>query len=263
MKEGSTHRDGREGWVEALSKGVPLALTVGAVLVYGLVTLAYSQFYDELGVRPSEVGLQYGQGLSGIPGVAVVVIGASVILFALFVLILVIVAVLRRVTRVIRPSGPKKGEKTLGHPPKHESVWPLWLAKPRAIWLTAVSIVGVVTLLALVTFLQRANSQADDVKRGEFVEPLRKLGIEILSFRADPARVVPLAPERDPPSILDRLSKVPRGLFYLGRSGGTVVIYDSRSQHVWQIPSSSVTVEESNCETKKSRNDVLCKRPTG
>jgi hypothetical protein len=59
----------------------PAIVAVGAALVYGLLIVPYSEFYAELGVRPSEVGLELGPGLGGIVGIAVLVILALIVLF--------------------------------------------------------------------------------------------------------------------------------------------------------------------------------------
>ncbi|HEV2061050.1 MAG TPA: hypothetical protein VGR11_16990, partial [Solirubrobacteraceae bacterium] len=56
---------------------IPAIVAVGAALGYGVLILSYSEFYAELGVRPGDVGLEFGPGLGGIAGVAVLLIGGG------------------------------------------------------------------------------------------------------------------------------------------------------------------------------------------
>jgi hypothetical protein len=57
-----------------LVDGVPAALALGALTVYGVLIAGYSQFYAELGVRPTEVGLVFAPALGGIAGTTVVLV---------------------------------------------------------------------------------------------------------------------------------------------------------------------------------------------
>jgi hypothetical protein len=57
----------------------PVGVALGAGVVYGLLILAYSEFYKELGVRPADVGLDYGRGLGGAAGLALLAVVVFVV----------------------------------------------------------------------------------------------------------------------------------------------------------------------------------------
>jgi hypothetical protein len=44
------------------------AIALGGSIVYGLLTLAYSQFYGALGVDPQDVGLSFANTLARLAG---------------------------------------------------------------------------------------------------------------------------------------------------------------------------------------------------
>jgi hypothetical protein len=138
---------------------VPLTFALGAVLVYGFLILTYSQFYAELGVRSSEVGVQYGPGVGGIAGVALVLIVFAGLPAAIYAL------AARRY--------PK-------------------LATHRAIALAAAVILVGVCALTVAFFVKEADDRADRVKKGAPLEPVRFIGLEILSMGADLASLRPV-----------------------------------------------------------------------
>ena len=168
--------------LEDISGALPAVLAVGAALVYGLLIVAYSEFYPELGVRPSDVGLQYGPGIGGIAGVALLLVIAAAISLILFVAARSIVEALTG-TELAR--------------------------RGRRVVIAASAAVLVVCLLGAVGFAMWANDRADDVKAGKVVEPYRFLGIELLSVRADLVHVKPTGSTADGGSVLARATSAP------------------------------------------------------
>ena len=238
----STGKAGREGRASAPSDGspepdknildeiaraLPAALAVGTALVYGLLILAYSEFYSELGVRPSEVGLQYGPGVGGIVGVAIVVVIVVVLSLLLFFI----------GSRAYARRAPEK------------------LPRPRSpVFVLTVSLaVTLVCVLVAGLFARAANTRADRVKQGLPVEPVRIAGIELLSVRADLADVKPTDPNSAPSPVLEEL-RGSNKLLYLGRTSNTLVLYDAHTQSSWQVPASAVAVRVANCETRRAED---------
>jgi len=209
--------------VEEVTSALPAALALGAALVYGLLILAYSEFYSELGVRPSEVGLQYGPGVGGIAGVAIVLLVVVVISLLLFV--------------IVRRAFPRIAAKE-----SEEGRSPLFLA-------TVCLVVVSVCISVAALFARAANSRADRVKLGLPVEPVRIAGIELLSVRADLAEVTPTDLNARPSSGLEHLRGREK-LLYLGRNSGTLVLYDANTQSSWHVPASALAVRVANCETR-------------
>lgn len=211
--------------LEDISGALPAVLAVGAALVYGLLIVAYSEFYSELGVRPSDVGLQYGPGIGGIAGVALLLVIAAAISLILFV------AVRRIVEALTGTELARRG---------------------RRVVIAASAAVLVVCLLGAVGFAMWANDRADDVKAGKVVEPYRFLGIELLSVRADLVHVKPTGSTADGGSVLAGLHRRQKRLRYLGRNAGTLVFYDTKMQSSWHVPASMLAVHVANCETQRA-----------
>jgi hypothetical protein len=211
--------------LQEIAGALPAALAVGAALVYGLLILAYSEFYSELGVRPSEVGLQYGPGIGGIAGVAIIVV-------------LVVVAsllVFFAARSVYRNRVPKE----------------LRRARSPVLVLTICLVVSLFCIGVAMLFTRAANTRADQVKQGLPVEPVRIFGLEFLSVRADLANVKATNLNAAPTPVLKKLRGREK-LLYLGRTSSTLVLYDANAQSSWHVPASAVAVRVANCETRRA-----------
>lgn len=206
---------------------VPVVLAIGAALIYGLLVLAYSEFYRELGVRPGDVGLDYGRGIGGAAGITIALLAVAGIAAILY---LALLGVGNRRSRDFSKGG---------------------------LALVALVAIGVVCVVGVVPFARFANSRADQVKNGRALEPIGFLGVEMLAVRADPAKLQPIGRS---PAQLKLLRRVrDHRLFYLGRSATTMVIYDQTTQRALYLPAATIMVETSNCETSKNLDDE-CKR---
>ena len=215
--------DDRKSLRDFALKAFPVGAALGAGAVYGLLILAYSTFYKELGVRPADVGLDYGRGLGGAAGLALV----AVVIFA------VPAGAYLLVSRSLR----KRHSSSTHRIRPHHVVG----AIGGVVWL-------IVVLGLVAVFLWKANDWADAVKQGKAVNPANVFGIELLAVRADPARVQPIG-ERAQASPMVK-SLYGRELMYLGRTASTVVLYDPDIEHAIHVPAAMVMVETSNCETK-------------
>ncbi len=202
-------------------------LAIGAALIYGLLVLAYSEFYRELGVRPGDVGLDYGRGIGGAAGITIALLAVAGIAAIAYL------ALLRM--RKERSAGFSKG----------------------ALALVALIAIAIVSLVGVVPFARFANSRADQVKNGRALEPIGVFGVEMLAVRADPATVEPIGRSVAQVKLLRRV----RGhrLFYLGRSATTMVLYDQTTQRALYLPAATIMVETSNCETRKNQ-DAACRQ---
>jgi hypothetical protein len=246
-----------------VAAALPAALAVGAAAVYGVLIVAYSQFYSELGVRPSEVGLEYGPGLGGIAGMAIVifvVVGFSTLCAYLWI-------------HFLKESVAGVNELDSEHAAEREPIQTAELMAPDRFgryrtWVISV-FVAINCAVLLYIFIGLANSRADDAKHGRPVEPIEWLGVEILTLRADLTRVVPADPKAVETQAYEQLTAPNatgkrRTLLYLGRSGGTLVVYEVDRQSAWHLPASSFAVRALNCETKLPGRDPACsKSPSG
>jgi hypothetical protein len=205
---------------------LPATLAIAGVLVYGVLIVAYSEFYAELGVRPAEVGLEFGPGLGGLAGVAIILI--------------VLVALSTALTLLcVRFFGQALPE-----------------LKRIRLLLLGLNVIAVSAVL-LVAFSQLANDQADNAKDGSPVQPFRLLGLEILPFRADLARVELADPKAAEADVYEEVEGADK-LFYLGRADGAVVLYEPGRQSSWRLPASAFAVRTLNCETTKPNRDPAC-----
>ena len=225
-------QEDREALRDFALKAFPVGVALGAGAVYGLLILAYSEFYKELGVRPADVGLDYGRGLGGAAGLALL----AVFVFAVPAGFYLLITLVRK--RRSSSTAPETGG-----------------IRPHRVLAVFGGVVWLFLIVALVAvFIWRANDWADAVKKGKAVNPANLLGIELLAVRADPARVQPLGERARASQVLTGLHG--RELMYLGRTPSTVVLYDPKREHAIHVPAAMVMVETSNCETKFNTEPV-------
>jgi hypothetical protein len=204
-------------WREVLGHA-PAVLVVGAVLMYGYLSICYERFYGFLGVDPNDVGLSYTGTLARSSG---------------FVVVYVLLAYL----------GFAMGQDVLelrdmpGRPLVRTSM------------ITGFALVGLLVVGGAIWPPLAAGVSADDVKAGRPVGPLLFPAplppIPILAIHADPATVEPAGKPGDAPAA-ERLRG--RKLLYLGQSGGTVVLYDAAAQQAVYVAAGSIVLHVANCD---------------
>jgi hypothetical protein len=210
---------------------IPAIVAVGAGLAYGVLIVAYSEFYAELGVRPGEVGLELGPGLGGIVGVAVLLILALCVLFLYAVVI----------SRWLAPASSSEAGK-----------------RPRTVLIAPLIVGGLITVVVIgLVLIDDARDAAARARMGRPVGPLTLLGLEVVALRADRADVRLADPKAAQSETYLALRDRTR-LMYLGRSGNTIVLYDPDRQSSWQIPASLFTVRTVNCEEHVEIRDPVC-----
>jgi hypothetical protein len=146
------------GWVVA---NMVAALTLVAVVLYGLVSLGHQTFYSQFGLAPQDVGLGYGEALARASG------------FALYVLLVVALAFV--------------------------SAWIGGVSRaPRTRRWTRLNIALVVfgVVLLAITVVVISRDAANAAKRGESVRPMLAVGTGI---RAEPVELAWI--ERPPDTL--------------------------------------------------------------
>jgi hypothetical protein len=243
-QRGQTRSDTKEVLAAAAS-----IATLGSALIYGLVALGYSEFYRELGITPQDVGVEVGKTLGDAVGLAILLTAVSLLL----ALLLYIVWRL-----AVRSEGLRESVKRLR--------WTAWLFAQGKLRQFNVLFILAALLSFLVTAIairDLANTRADDVKKGRPVEPLRIgpglrdfIPLEVLDVHADP--VLAIASLRSGEGVPPRLEDAQKDghLFYIGRSTGSAVLYDARTQHSFVVPATSLVFELSNCETKLNEDEA-------
>lgn len=236
---------GRAPLWERLAEHGALLLALAGLAVYGILVLAYSEFFQELGINPADVGVDYGKTLGGAAGLALV---ATIV-------VLVAAAWLVRgaIGKLLQPD--------------REPLTGAWLTQ------ITVAIATAVLLASLILLHNKADSYADRIKSGRRVEPYRlsKIpllnDIELLAIRSEPAIVRPIQRRRTLPkcgrenagrSALEKLACRSR-LLYLGQSKGVTVVYDPIQQRALYIPTAAALVATVNCETRRAQHFRLCK----
>jgi len=209
-------------WLDQAQKITALVALAG-VLIFGVLLLAYGQFYRELGVSLNDVGVEYGKALGGAAGLTIV------LLFATGIVAAVVWFAAGRVGR-------------------HVSVVP-----------TMFGTFALLALIAAVGLPRWANARASAVKHGKPVESVRILGVEILSVRAAPA-VVQIAQGDQASELSKSVRALEQPLFYLGQGRGQVILYDQPKQQAIFIPQNLVALlRVTNCETHRSPAKI-CKQ---
>lgn len=227
------------GWV---SEHTLAALTLIGLVAYGVIQLAYVQFYGRLGVDPDEVGFDYVHTLSqSVPTVAVIIASYTVLAgFAVFALYLLLDG-LQRVARRYR--------RRTGEPEARQSLADSWLSRvgtdvPLRAWAVILVALGVAAAAASVYYA--LGALAEKVERGEAVHATRlgqAEGLNPLSFSAEPVELVSVSSEETP---IARLAG--HRLMYLGGSGGIYVLYDSSCKRVIRLPAAEVLMVQPDPE---------------
>lgn len=215
------------GWIE---KYLLPILGLGGVVLFGLLTMEYDQFYRELGMAPGDVGVEYSHRLSGAVGLVLLSLVASAVLFLAGTAVLLAVHhfgpshVRERTTRIRDSLRGRKGRRTA---------------------LASCCVAGIALVALFVT--HEADGRADRAKSGKWVEPLHIEPIALLGVRAYPAEVRKSVVETG--KSLDLEAVDTSHLLYIGHGPGTVVLYDYAHQRPLYLPAGIVTVTTYNCET--------------
>ena len=117
---------------------------------------------------------------------------------------------------------------------------------------------GVVAVVVVAWFVNDDRDAAAKVRDGKPVGPLTLRGLEVVALRADRAEVMPADPKDVGSDLFNLLRERDQAepLMYLGRSGGSLVLYDSRDNTSWQIPASMFAVQTVNCEKNVERGGI-------
>ena len=222
-------------------------LALAGILVYALLRMSYDTFYGSLSVDPEDVGLNYGRVLTQSTGVVIFI--ASLIASTSAVTLLVI----------RMRTGPEQRLKDL-----LKDLLPV-LRVPMNKVILAVGVLGLI-LVAGWGLVYSAGDAAIAVKSSQ---PIGAGGwFTLLPIRAEPVLVEPIneTVSKTISSQLDcnsaRQAPCAEKLFYLGQTGGTIVLYNASRQRKLYLPQSSVVLHVSNCRTPRSR-DVDCENLFG
>jgi hypothetical protein len=240
--------------LERLATVATATIAVVGVTIYGILVLAYSEFFQELGINPADVGLEYGKTLGGAAGLTVLAFISGALIWALvYGAVFLTYAALRRARRA-RPSRSQSSDE--------RSSDERWWTRPASLATIAAPTLTLVGALLLLHNI--ADMYADRVKDGRRIEPFRigppVLDIELLALRAEPAIVQPVdngLPTIPPSSGSAENDETP--MLYIGQAKGVAVLYNPDEQQVVYVPTSAALVTTLNCETRRAQNQPLCR----
>jgi hypothetical protein len=226
-----TPRNGAPGglpsWREVLTT-MAVSLVLAAVLVYGLLNLAYERFYEAFRIRPGDVGLTFGATLSRAAG---------------FIIILAIIGTLGAVTVRLLLAGPRRRLQA-----QVDRTRSSFHSRDFAIMLgcgVAVALLGVYTAAAISSSAVSYTAKATEtVRSGNPVRPFQLYGLPLLAIQADSAVVWPTSKARTLPGIWNLHD---RPVLYLGQTNGIAVLYDPGHGRVVYAPMSLIVMHVSDC----------------
>lgn len=213
--------ESRASWLDQTQK-VGAVVALAGIFIFGVLMLAYGQFYRELGVSLNDAGVEYGKALGGVAGLTIVLLVSTML-----------------VAGVVWIAATLKGGSVEFLP---------------TLYCTFI----LLALAAAVALPVIANSRADAVKTGKPVESVRipVIGVEILATRAAPADVQ-LIQSEEGTKLAQSLGALRPPLFYIGQGRGEIVLYDQPAQQAIFVPSNLVgLLEVRNCETKRSDKKI-------
>jgi signal transduction histidine kinase len=228
---------------QSISHVIAPSLAVAGVLIYTVFTLAYIQFYGQLGVVPSEVGFNYLTTLSSAISMLIFA-GLATVAGIYFYYFIDILMNFRYRRARFRPSAIRQEfRSSVQRTDRSTSFMANFFSS------------AIATIIVLTLYLiSMANDSAAAIQRGDRY-PQAYLGplVQQLGLTA-PARVRPINKATDSPAI-NALSD--RELLYLGQANGTAVFYDSTVHGVVRLPLGSIALTTSNCADKEFA-EILC-----
>jgi hypothetical protein len=263
------------GIARSVAANPVFVVTALGLILYGLLRLANSLFYDPLAVKPEEVGLGYAETLSqSAVGVLVVLLTS----FAVFGIFLALLIVFWAWTRRGAPSGEGKREELLAavvviailtgtalHLWARSNVsdvlyvvlevaFVLWVfyrvwqevrsGRVKRVLLMAGSAFALSVILTLALVMLQARDDGRAVRHGQVRRHPTLFSVPFGSWGADAAWVEWVAP--DPPKGFAKGHR--RCLIYLGRANGTAVFYDARARDdkTLRAPATAVVITTRN-----------------
>jgi hypothetical protein len=195
--------------------------SVGVAVAYVALRLAYTRFYDTLGVAPEDLGLGKVDLLVRSAGLVVLFALAGFLLLEVAAFAAGLITVALVFFKGIRQDTKKTEQGTPVAVPRRR---PAWAAR----WWKVGAAISVALVVVLITALAP--------RAARFVEQGKAYRDWTLPWRADPATVRWL---RQPPAG-DPLNG--RCVMYLGQANGIAVLYDVRYRRVVRVPSSEVVI---------------------
>jgi hypothetical protein len=194
-------------WADLLGVHVPVVLTLSGILLYVLLSAPYALFYYSLGIGLNDVGLTYTTILASSVG--------SIVIALMFIAAVTVViwAIL---------------EKLWKNSDKRARFWVSFGA----------SIVLILGVFLPITALANANQ----VKNGD---PIERTFLAAPAIHANSVRVTSTAEDGKTITEIRQLSSK-NSLLYLGKSNGTLVLYDPTVDEAIYVPAPLVTLRIKN-----------------
>jgi hypothetical protein len=222
---------------QALKTVTPLYGIVSAVL-YGVLYLAYTQYYSSFGISLDEVGIAKTDLLSeALVGPAVMSLGLAIywggfmlLFFALGALVLFLIPPLRR----------KSSEEDHGSSAKQIRQTMKEAAKALLYPSLGFGILMAISFIFLAALSEDNRVQEDGARVRPVALEVLGLRVPLLDIQAYPASITWKDTNKVPPLFKPNSSGC---MMYLGRGGDSTVLYDVNSHHTIRFPSSDAVVE--------------------
>jgi hypothetical protein len=225
-------------------------LALAGVIWYAFLSITYNQFYEPLGINPSDVGLNYASVLANSAGAALILVVPVIVMILSFTVVtlllpwlLLLLALLGRLLwrRLERIPAPYVGVRRFTRI-RYRSYRQRIFTRIFGVLLAIMAISTTAIIIYQIPI--RAGSEADIVKSGGVVGPLHFFNspFPVLGIHADP--VVSIRPattnKTGESSAVETLQ--PGRLLYMGQANGMVVFYDSVAKQATYVPASSIVL---------------------
>ena len=261
--------DGRS-FLESFPRWATDARTVLAVLgivLYAVLRIAYSLFYNNFGLTPDDLGLSYLDLLIQSA------VGTVILLMVMFVVAALVVAVYVGMFGQLRmqwnnffrqrhagssgserpPSAKEEGESV---PPRSPDFRLLKIGeKNRARWVRGLAAIALATLgFAILLLFARAESDATRVQDGH-ASSFTVLGFRVTTWGAEDATVSLTSNQ----IAADLRPLAGRCLMYLGQSNGTAFLYLVSTHEVFRVAwASGLAAQQVGCVQRLVGGSLMC-----
>jgi len=228
-----------------------LVLLIG-LASYTAVYFAYNYVYAEIGVNPSELGLNYISLLGRSPGAVICitfVILPIVILFTPRFRLLVVLVVVGTLSTYSLASF---------YAQEHQRV-----EDKRTTAANWVNRVGQNSTAQVTQFIQNIGETRRSLVDGDKIQPSGLFGVTVLDISAVPSKLIWLDDPGNSSSIQESLKLGPGCVTYLGESDGLSVVYNPQNKVITRLPVGKVLVVRVLSETRLAASITAGQRRDG
>jgi hypothetical protein len=222
---------------------------------YTAVYFAYNYVYAEIGVSPSELGLNYISLLGRSPGAVICI---TFVILPIVILFTPRVFLLRLLVALVVVGTPSIYFLASFYAQEHQRV-----EDKRTTAANWVNRVGQNSTAQVTQFIQNIGETRRSLVDGDKIQPSGLFGVTVLDISAVPSKLIWLDDPGNSSSIQESFKLGPGCVTYLGESDGLSVVYNPQNKVITRLPVGKVLVVRVLSETRLAASITAGQRRDG